>query len=668
MISAARLVHDRCSPIVVGLLLIGSPACGLGEITGPWSNDQDKNWTTKAGEACVPPGADLQAVLDAGDDLLLCPGAVYPLQSPLVYKVDGQSISTEAATHPRDYATLRLANPAAVNAITSWSHSDILLERVIVDGNRGELGAFQGALAENLALVFMFAAANQTVRNTVLKNTRSWSSLQLHEGTGLCRGGLVENNIVLWAGCDPRGNGCAPGDPPGKWADGISMPCRDTAVRGNLVVDATDVAVVLFGAPGSTVEGNAVASVSRETLGGVALADAPDLYAVSGSLAGRDIVADYRGDSVRENDLAALGSRVHIGVAVGPPIWFGPDWLAARSLGPSITDNRLRGDAFGYGIVSNGSEAVRITGNSSSAIHGGMPDGVDGVAAAPGPFLYRPSTTIAPVALQGDFVANEDLTSLLRLYSCPKDGAGFWHCAYTAPEARAVVRLAYIEILGREPDADGWEHYAGRLLSERLTGDALRRILMDSDEFRGKHPGVPASNMQAFRQAAWENALFDVLEASGGAWPGAAQLFDSALAALASGSATPPPTPPPDAGLEPAPSGASGLGPNQFLSSGQHVSSSDGRFHFVYQNDGNLVLYQDGVGALWASDTGGTSAGMAVMQEDGNLVVYDGASDAVWDSGTWDHPGAHLAVQNDGNVVIYDVGGAALWATDTCCR
>src|SRR4051812_28149328 len=101
------------------------------------------------------------------------------------------------------------------------------------------------------------------------------------------------------------------------------------------------------------------------------------------------------------------------------------------------------------------------------------------------------------------------------------------------------------------------------------------------------------------------------------------------------------------------------LGPDQF------VTSATGRYTFVYQSDGNLVLYKNyrrqGRRALWASGTAGTSVGVCVMQGDGNLVVYDGNHQAVWSSDTWHDPGSRLVVQDDGNVVIYRPDGAAIW-------
>ncbi|HEY3451813.1 MAG TPA: phosphodiester glycosidase family protein [Myxococcales bacterium] len=121
--------------------------------------------------------------------------------------------------------------------------------------------------------------------------------------------------------------------------------------------------------------------------------------------------------------------------------------------------------------------------------------------------------------------------------------------------------------------------------------------------------------------------------------------------------ATPSPADPP-AGCGALPSGAA-LGPYE------SVVSCDGRFHFVHQGDGNVVLYQGGV-PLWSSRTSGRATTSLVMQGDGNLVLY-GPSGVVWSTGTSAHPGASLAVQGDGNVVVYG-GSAPLWHTHTCCR
>jgi hypothetical protein len=102
----------------------------------------------------------------------------------------------------------------------------------------------------------------------------------------------------------------------------------------------------------------------------------------------------------------------------------------------------------------------------------------------------------------------------------------------------------------------------------------------------------------------------------------------------------------------------------QSLMAGQSTSSCDGRFTLAMQTDGNLVLYWNGHGALWASGTYQKGGVRATMQADGNLVVYNSGNGALWASGTSGHAGSKLAVQNDGNLVIYQ-GSAAIWASNT---
>lgn len=108
------------------------------------------------------------------------------------------------------------------------------------------------------------------------------------------------------------------------------------------------------------------------------------------------------------------------------------------------------------------------------------------------------------------------------------------------------------------------------------------------------------------------------------------------------------------------------MDPGASLSRGQAVNSCDGRFRFVHQTDGNVVLYQGGT-ALWNTGTYNTSTTSLVMQGDGNLVLYGPGGSVHWASNTWGQPGASLAVQSDGNAVLYRAN-AAIWATNTCCR
>jgi pimeloyl-ACP methyl ester carboxylesterase len=136
--------------------------------------------------------------------------------------------------------------------------------------------------------------------------------------------------------------------------------------------------------------------------------------------------------------------------------------------------------------------------------------------------------------------------------------------------------------------------------------------------------------------------------------------------------APPPPPPPPVDTPPPAPGPGGGsegrtdlMLPGDVLRPGEWVRSHDGRFDFVYQGDGNLVLYHQGA-ALWHSGTHGRSAGQVAMQHDGNFVMYDANNVPIWSSdSSYGHSGAWLIVQDDGNVVIYSEEGTPLWDTGT---
>ena len=96
---------------------------------------------------------------------------------------------------------------------------------------------------------------------------------------------------------------------------------------------------------------------------------------------------------------------------------------------------------------------------------------------------------------------------------------------------------------------------------------------------------------------------------------------------------------------------------------GGSLSSPGGRYRLVYQSDGNLVLSDVLAGtALWATDTGGTAPGQAIVQSDGNFVIYDAAGSALWTAGTAGNPGAYLRIQDDGNVVIYGANARPIWS------
>ena len=100
----------------------------------------------------------------------------------------------------------------------------------------------------------------------------------------------------------------------------------------------------------------------------------------------------------------------------------------------------------------------------------------------------------------------------------------------------------------------------------------------------------------------------------------------------------------------------------QRLQPGEFIQATSAACSLVFQTDGNLVAYYNGV-AYWSARTRGATGGSAVMESGGNFVVYDEAGVARWSTRTHGNSGAYLGIQNDCNVVLRATGGAALWAS-----
>lgn len=113
------------------------------------------------------------------------------------------------------------------------------------------------------------------------------------------------------------------------------------------------------------------------------------------------------------------------------------------------------------------------------------------------------------------------------------------------------------------------------------------------------------------------------------------------------------------------PSSPDKLFPGEELKLGRALTSSDGKYSFVLQTDGNLVVYKTGSNALWSSKTNGKNVFAAQLQTDGNFVIYDTNTKPVWKTDTANKAVSYLIVQPDGNVVIYDQNHQPLWKTDT---
>jgi hypothetical protein len=99
---------------------------------------------------------------------------------------------------------------------------------------------------------------------------------------------------------------------------------------------------------------------------------------------------------------------------------------------------------------------------------------------------------------------------------------------------------------------------------------------------------------------------------------------------------------------------------NQYLLPGDRLYAVNGQFFLVYQNDGNLVVYNAAARPTWASHTDGKPAWRTYMQPDGDFVIYSAWRNPVWATGTVGR-GVRVVMQDDGNLVVDDSSGNPIW-------
>lgn len=107
------------------------------------------------------------------------------------------------------------------------------------------------------------------------------------------------------------------------------------------------------------------------------------------------------------------------------------------------------------------------------------------------------------------------------------------------------------------------------------------------------------------------------------------------------------------------------LVPDQELAQEAKINSANGNFSLVFQQDGNLVLYDQKNSPLWSSGTNGQKASRCVMQKDGNFVIYNIFKEAIWSSNTYGYENSILVLHDNGNLVLYSTDGSILWHTNT---
>ena len=96
---------------------------------------------------------------------------------------------------------------------------------------------------------------------------------------------------------------------------------------------------------------------------------------------------------------------------------------------------------------------------------------------------------------------------------------------------------------------------------------------------------------------------------------------------------------------------------------GMKLQSSSSHYTLHFQEDRNLVLYC-GKKAMWQTSTfGAMNINKFLFQRDGNLVLYRVNGSVAWAASIFG--GNTLVIQDDGNLVVYKNDGVAVWSTVT---
>ena len=300
------------------------------------------------------------------------------------------------------------------------------------------------------------------------------------------------------------------------------------------------------------------------------------------------------------------------------------------------------------------------------------PSGEDTVTSITG-VACEPNMHVFPVAAPHNIGYDSSCTGGPCPISCPDahansdwnvDSGGDHHgidvFAYHGAPLVAVSDATVVDVGVTSPtsglrvklrDACGWSYYYGHMDEAYVTDQQV----VSAGEVIGTMGSSGASSTHLH---------FNI---SPGGYYDDIDPFDllAATSATACGGDPPVDAPPADGPGHPVPPAGCGvIEPGSGLDVNATVTSCDGRFALVMQDDGNLVHYQVGGGALWSSGTSGHPGSVVYMQDDGNLVVYGADAQALWHTGTFGNPGAQLAVQDDGNLVIYGSQGA-LWSSGT---
>lgn len=344
--------------------------------------------------------SDLQVLLNAastGETVYLEQRAIVMLDKRITVPA-GVTLATVGHPSPRYYANMaRLVRKSGSGSGGGFDRnkgelinlaSGASLESVWVDGRRQDyFESCQPATYSdstcNLINVRIYGGSNVTVQNNRLTNTSGWTTVQAlgkSEGHPCSNIRLTGNLITAYGSRHIKTGSLSP------WTDGLSVACEDTLVENNGVIDATDVAIVVFrssAGQSSKVRNNKALQAGNSAYGGY-VADSLGLAEVVMELVCEQVrpgetdcywqpkkwcadgdrtdYYDFTGTVFHGNTIWTGAANVHveIGLSVGTRPWFGDH--TAPAYGVQFTENTS-------GSLSlNANEAIAVAGMCDAVV------------------------------------------------------------------------------------------------------------------------------------------------------------------------------------------------------------------------------------------------------------------------------------------------------------
>ena len=309
------------------------------------------------------------AAAQGGGMVVLAQKALVWLTQPLVIP-GGVTLTTQGGPDPRHYADMaRLvrastyAEPPAVDGMVRVE-TGATLRNVWVDGARDTPGN-----VAPLEDVITYGGPGTALSNDKIGNAQGPNTVYLfgrYNGYA-CPKETVSGNLITAYSSDHYLNTTGSGD----WTDGIADNCEGATISGNQVVDATDVAIVVYrntttSAQQSVVTGNTVLSAGNSMYGGLGF---DPLFRPKTQAAE---TFSFAGGSIDHNTLwSGPDTHFDIGITDGSRAWFAGAHTADFGTGASVTSNTTGTltARVQIGVGVNGMMHTTVSGNTMNFTH-----------------------------------------------------------------------------------------------------------------------------------------------------------------------------------------------------------------------------------------------------------------------------------------------------------